>query len=754
LALSMILWLSRSRVDLGVRRIDKPLLVILLLALLFRAEPYLTVLGGSDEGIYVNMSRAFETMGASIFVDQARAPLSPQARTLYDSTNQLQTTVRQPHRFEGIHLPGVDIKDLASSTYVFQFYPLHPLWMAIGARLLGDAGRVYSLVFFSLLSIVGFFLLTRELAGGVKAPAYAVALLLAVHPTHAFFSKFPVTEVILGGFSSLAFYYLLKFYRAALTAAASIRDLLLSAGLLFCLFFTHLRGFVYLPILCVLAVLTTTDLDSGRARRLLILYWGAVLVAFSASLFYGLHYTFPYFDASYPKISLLSFGNPSAAVVSPLLLGAAAAALLIGFRKRMAKPLQALKPVGPRLAALFLFAALLLAAAFAVLFSWSEKLAALSYLPGQAGHGFDSFQFSILYMLGLLLSPIGFALLAFAAYRFRNTANSGVALLMLWIGLGVILLLSWTANLPDYIRTRYVLAEILPYSLALISLALGDWWSRTGFCKVIAGVAVALMAAYFCYFTSAQFGAPIKDEQSLSLKRIASHVGRDDVLFVEAAERHLAVPFSYYYGKNVIRYEDLDASLLGYSGPLLADYKEAFVLTTAAQTRRDLSFVDSVRSVCLYFAGANWAQAFPVSRTTLFDTVFRLYRLDKHAYKQQLANRTKVLIGELGWTSGDLVTDDIGYRVSPGDRLLVLSTSRTHPFVNDPARLDLHVVANGTTELAPDHAAGGNFYFRLPGDLSRIDQLRIQSSRFVPRDLGINADTRSLGIDVKSVTVE
>ena len=70
--------------------------------------------------------------------------------------------VRVENEKEGVYLPGVYLKDQSNSEYVFQFYTLHPLWMSIVGKFLGDEGRVYSLVVFSLLSIIGLYLLAYE----------------------------------------------------------------------------------------------------------------------------------------------------------------------------------------------------------------------------------------------------------------------------------------------------------------------------------------------------------------------------------------------------------------------------------------------------------------------------------------------------------------------------------------------------------------------------------------------------------------
>lgn len=51
------------------------ILVLILVALIFRSEPYHYVLGGQDEGIYVNMSKVFQEKGQVFHQDKVRTQI-------------------------------------------------------------------------------------------------------------------------------------------------------------------------------------------------------------------------------------------------------------------------------------------------------------------------------------------------------------------------------------------------------------------------------------------------------------------------------------------------------------------------------------------------------------------------------------------------------------------------------------------------------------------------------------------------------
>ena len=234
--LTAICLIFKVNIELKFREIPGWLLLILLLALLFRAKPYFWVMGGQDQGLYVNMSSYYENYGSTFIKDRMRESLGDEKnKSFYDSLNQynifradLSKTYPKinlelleklspsninvlQHIEYSFHCAGIFIKDMEKSEYVFQFYPLHPLWISLFAKLAGSNNRVYSQVFFSLMTIILFYLIAFEFTGNNKA-GYVVAFFLSINPLHAFFSKFPVSEIPSLFFSSGGFYFLIKFY--------------------------------------------------------------------------------------------------------------------------------------------------------------------------------------------------------------------------------------------------------------------------------------------------------------------------------------------------------------------------------------------------------------------------------------------------------------------------------------------------------------------------------------------------------------
>lgn len=579
----------RIKIQLSLRQIPIPVLFILLVALLFRAQPYLYVPGGQDQGVYVNMSVAYEQNGSTFVIDDVRKKaVESDLREFYDSANQIGRRIVKEGAYEGAHLPGIYIKDLSKSEYVFQFYPLHPLWMAIAGKFAGKANRVYSLVFFSLLSIVAFYLLAREISGGNKISSIIISLLLALNPLHAFFSKFPVTEIVALAFSSLSFFYLVRYYNNA--SAGDIRSfyLVLSSMLFGCMFFTRISGFLYIPFFYFLTLITILFERNETIKRQLILYFLSIFLFYASSVAYGMIYSYPYSHDIYQQ-NFSRFFHSSWQL--KLTVTAIAAILLLGvfwiFRKQMANLFQSNLFIAIRKhlnTILCLLLTVILGMAFykAYLFAFTDKFIGGPWEIG--GHGWSSLNYSNIFVAIWYFSPVGFAIFAYSVFRiFPRKKN------IIWTAFLVFLCLFWyfftviKSTTPyQYYYARYLLSGLVPYTLLAISLVLGDlfrkgrWWKITSLCLT------AIIATYFLYFTLHQFKGKSADGAHLALKSIAEIVGEKDLLLFYDIHSpfFLQTPLSLYYGLNTCYLENPPELASRRGQNFLAKFHQVFFLTT------------------------------------------------------------------------------------------------------------------------------------------------------------------------------
>ncbi len=109
-----------------------------------------------------------------------------------------------------------------------------------------------------------------------------------------------------------------------------------------------------------------------------------------------------------------------------------------------------------------------------------------------------------------------------------------------------------------------------------------------------------------------------------------------------------------------------------------------------------------------------------------------------------------------GWTMGNAVIKLDGVDIEPEERVFMLET---YGWMEPEIRED---IVNGSlkiyfnfTHRAPLIKIAGEravqCYFQIPADIRTVTSITINSKTFVPRELGLNDDGRSLGVDVKSI---
>lgn len=544
-----------------------PILMLLLVGLLFRSEPYHYVGGGQDQGVYVNMSQYFENHGKIIIEDEVRKSLPNNLSKLYDSEN-LRIAVSKKHEKEGTYLPGIYVKDQQNSEYVFQFYHLHPLWMSIFGKLFGDTNRVYSLVFFSLLSIITFYLLAFEFTQR-KYLSFGAGFLLAVNPLHAFFSKFPVTEVVALAFTLLSFLYLLKYYNLTKERLYFPAYLALSALLMLAMFMTRISGFMYLPFFYLILILLPIFNDNKTVIKQLNYYIVSVFLYYAISVWYGLVFSYPYASDVYRLSFQLVFGSYWLQIIV-LLLGVFVlfyiAIVYVSssrFRGRVKQYLSRLRPIIP-----YLFVFVLFVGVFKVYqLGFTEKYIGdqwYSVIWKANGTEWGAFLYWNAYVLVKYLSP--FVVIVFAYILFtqakRNDEKRTMLVLFVLLFLGHISVLQWFIPY-QYYYARYLLSEALPFVLLFTLIGL----DRIKNYKKTAIFLLGMGATYMLFFTAMQFKGKEMDGLHSSLSEIQKYVGPDDILIIDqrwlhsAASAEIKTPLIFYFNFKVLSVTDADKDL-------------------------------------------------------------------------------------------------------------------------------------------------------------------------------------------------
>ena len=556
------------------------LLLVLLTGLLFRTEPFLYMHGGQDQGVYVSMSAHLQREG-SAFVDDPVPDALPDQRTrdIYGTA--------APER-GGSVLPGL-YYSFTRGNYVFQFYHLHPLWMATFAELFGDRARFHALGFFGLLGVLGLSLLAFELTGSRRA-AFAAGILVATNPLHVFFSRMPVSEAVALAFSSLGFYYLARACRGARDAApaATTASLVtLAAACVSLVFFVRITGFLYLPALAPLFGLGVWLVLRNRPARGrgLIGFCAAVAGLYGVSVLYGLGYSPGYVRSVYDRTfgNLLGDGWPLVILGAVVLLVSGLAEVARNPRRSPVRRFLTFA-ADPRpwikLASLLIAAALTGSLLQAYLIGFTDHYADDAFYQGFGiiGTGAGIFLQSGAAGWLMYVTPWLAGILIWGMHR--PARRWPVALLYVFVA--VCMAATLVLNIPvvyqHYYYARYLLSEIVPYSL-VIAVAV-TFRAAPGALRSLGVTAIVAAVPFQLFFTAKQM--PVREgvQPYDVLGRIADTVGNDVLLFdVEAFRgetrwRHsrLQTPLTYYFGMNVFPYhagaslEDIVQSFEGVIG--------------------------------------------------------------------------------------------------------------------------------------------------------------------------------------------
>ena len=514
--------------------ISSRLSAIVGLGLILRLEQWPNLAGGQDQGLYTNMSAALSRSGSINFVDPFRAKLPADLQSIYDQA----------------HLLSVNLVDSSLSLFTIEFYPLHPLWMAIGNSLSSPYGRHFSLLLFSLLGLVGGYHLSLEIDKRKEVAQLFVAL-LAVNPALVFFTKFPVTETVAFAFAINGFLFLIRYLRAT-TSQSRHLNLLLTLLCFLSLSATRWQVILYAPFLLVIFIAALTPLLSQRLRsRILIVVSGIGLTLIPTLLYYKFVQPTLFAPMKATIVDALPSTQTLFVGVTLVTLGLIALRhplLLKKFQNPFSKhQLSRLQSVAPFLL-LFSFALSI----FSILALYSSGVMPPWGYPVPQGDLY-LFRFHSLYRLILFASPMAIALIFIAPFisKTRSTILSTAYLFgaLLWI---VILTRPIVPYL--YYYGRYLVVDMLPLVLLLASILCIDLGNQRS--KYIMRLFCGSMLLYGLVFSGLQI-AHTEGEPRNTFEHFASLIDDDDILILPVLDQRVVVPLRVTFERSVFVIENV-----------------------------------------------------------------------------------------------------------------------------------------------------------------------------------------------------
>jgi len=758
----LIFWIKSDswELDFNLNHHLLPILMLLLIGLLFRVEPYHYIAGGQDEGLYVNMSEYYKNYGKPFVIDELRKSLPDNLKTAYDSANlgiETRKSVRVEDEKEGTYLPGVYLKNLENSEYVFQFYQLHPLWMSIFSKLFGDENQVYSLVFFSLLSLVAFYLLAFEFTKN-KYLAFCAGGLLAINPLHAFFSKFPVTEVVALTFTTLSFYYLLKYYNLAKEKLYFPFYLVLSSLLMCGMFFVRISGFMYIPFFYLILLLTQLYISNPILKQHLKQYVLSIFVLYGISVWYGLVFSYPYASDIY-RISFSRALGGQWLIILPILLG-----LLIFFYFIVSYISR--KDYAGKVKDYVLESKKYIPYAFLVILGLGMyKVYQLGFTDTFDGHkwfdlrwkaagtGWSAFLYSSTIVVFEYLSPfifIIFSYLLFTKVRKNNTEQTMLILFVLLFFIHISLL-QWFIPY-QYYYARYLLSEALPFILLFTVIGLNG---LTKF-KYIFYMLIWFSVIYMLFFTTMQFKGKEMHGFHASLSELKNYIGHDDILILDKRILHtvgeIKTSLKFYYNYNVLSVNNEDKE--NFIDFFCSENKNVYLFNSNPRNK----FSELIKFILVKAEVFEHTNHIPMniyrgygryylSKISCSNFIHNKFQRSYTIYEEGTSLGGVINFIDHAWTNATSSLTYIDIKVDK-NKYLVLETYGWNPIKNIQ-KLNLNININGD-KLTFVRRKKNKYFFTLSNS-QKISNLDISCNTFIPKEFGINQDGRALGIDIKSI---
>lgn len=748
------------------------LLFLGLVGLFFRLPAYHYVLGGQDEGLYVNIAHHIENTGGVAVSDKVLERLegTPYAGTYLDE-----------NRSSGLYVPGVYAKSATGTQLQFQFYHLFPVWMALFDGIFGNTWAVHALTLFALLSILFFYRLALVVSNSPRT-ALLAATLLAVCPLHAFFSKFPVTEVPTLAFSLIGFTYLAA-YRGDVGRKCSSRWLWISALAFGALFVTRISGFMYIPFLAAIA-LAGAVLDADRQRQRAVSRWGlAVTGLYALSVWYGLRWSGIYARDIYSLSFKPIFGQHWRACMAAIVLAFLLcwfATTVVAHRHRGRECIQRYLVEPCRwIIGLALLAGLALGLYKIYRLGWTHHYDADAWLGltwGLASSGVMAAKASSLMALLVYLGPL--IPVCFLAVAVRKQDVQELEFLRVFVtGFFVyVVTLQWIAPYGPY-YARYLLSELVPYMLLLVVLiqpAIRHASMRKGIL-----VLLYMSAVYMGLASAAQLGKSENDGLYASLGQLLSSVGSNDLVLLNEpmydlpTTAELETPILYTFNHNALAISSDSLKNAAYLAGLDANYDDVYLVSEDAAVPAGFALIGSTRI-------EDWAfkktHLYPRALEMRGDRQLYFYLLEKPEFPlgheqafQPLGPWNDWLVdgwsqpeGWGTWSDGnhaELALDPRqfhsakdGLRLTFGARVFV---SQAHPRQRIEVRLNHEIVAQYLVEYPQQNV---KLAVDVPaGDMGGASKIRVGFNlpdAISPKSLGQGGDTRQLALGLMTVNAE
>lgn len=630
-------------------------LIICILGIFLRYPTYHYLLGGQDQGVYVSISKFYENEGKTIFSDKTLNIIPATMKDSYVSDNVLSQIYS-----------GTYIMDTEKGERYFQFYPGHSLLMAFTGHFFGDQNRTYSLLILSIISMVLTYLIGHNVFKSQLA-GYVGTFVLAIHPLHVFFSRFPTSEVVIV-FYNLAITWF--FYRFVKTRHLLffIATLLIWLGLCF----THISSLMYIPLFLFFILLITLRKKITVPASLSLVF--GLLLTQLLSIYYGAFYSNSYFlsQITYMTNPLRLLGLDFIKMInmfgivwifvyifSLIFIVFHLVLKQVTYLKYLSKFLDSHK-----LKLINLFIILLLIAALIRIYtlSFTNLYSGFKWEDlrwGAVNNGLNSILRSTPIVFLMYNVPL---LLIFPIFiNFIKVKRYSLSVIILFIAF--FYFFSIRGLVPRIVPYHYYYARYLLPELTLVLVFI--------FMFVISKLKVfnlkyllffIFLFGYYGYFSFAGYSHSEMDKASKSIEQLSKHLSNNDVVFVinnayEPHQAQLLLPLKIYYGLNVVR---TDLNYLNQYLKEMDGSRNIYIISNTLIGDLGLQVVERTKIVTEELRSTSFIPTKTSTHTHKHDLLLLKYdskqnnyfELDKEVFP---TNFVRTGFYEDGWSMGDMI---------------------------------------------------------------------------------------------------
>lgn len=295
-------------------------------------RPHEFLLGAADAGVYINLGASIAQHGSILLADPFLAALDP---GLYPAfLRPLPTDPVAPYYF----LPAYFVLGQPLGQITPQFYPGHPVWLAIAHSL--AAGNVATTLLlpglWALLASLVLYLIGRQLSGWQTAVLLLIGF--SINALQVWFARYPTAEtlsqfLLLSGLWSIGHWLNGKHTHPmwGLAAAQTLGQF----------FLVRIDAIIVLPLFALLFL--WQRVIQKTSWRLLAWFWVPFIIALCHAFSHGLWQSQPYFWSIFGVISqaflrnwqLLFLGTLATAIISWQILKRFGIALPLLWQQRL-----------------------------------------------------------------------------------------------------------------------------------------------------------------------------------------------------------------------------------------------------------------------------------------------------------------------------------------------------------------------------------------------------------------------------------